>query len=232
VTSIVGCLRGWRSITMRTQHFALVVGFVAALLSVVVLSASQDATRTGECALASVGPDVTFMDGIGPPATLKEMFQASALVAQIKILTKGPATPDSSAHPLVVHLDIAEVLVTFKDDRAQAEGSTGMGSATGGRLHLKQYGGRVVIGGKSVATACPAPLLEPNAEAVVFLHSSQDGEYVTAWGSGGLFIIDVAAGTVVVPSSVTYHVAEFVNKRTVPLDELLGTLRTIRDKRP
>lgn len=161
------------------------------------------------------------------------MFQSSALVARIKILTKGPATTDSSGpHPHVVHLDTAEVLEPFKDDHLQAEDSTGIGSATGGRLHLKQFGGRVVIDGKSLATACPAPLLEPNAEAVVFFYSSQDGEYVTAWGSGGLFIIDVAAGTVAVPSSVTYHVAEFVNKRTVPLDELLGTLRTIRDKRP
>jgi hypothetical protein len=72
---------------------------------------------------------------------------------------------------------------------------------------------------------------EPNAEAVVFFHS-WDGEYVIAWGSGGLFLIDPTAGTAAVPSSVTYHVAESVNKRTVPVDELLSALRTIRDKRP
>ena len=208
---------------MRTPRFAVLAAFVTGLLPVVAFGAAQATdTRSGECAL--VGPDVMFIDYIGPPASVKEMFQASALVARIKVLTKGPATTDSPGpHPHVVHHDTAEVLETFKDDRPRTEDST---------LHLEQFGGRVVIDGKRVATACPAPLLEPNAEAVVFLHSSQDGEYVTAWGSGGLFLIDTTAGTVVVPSSVTYHVAEFAKKSTVPLDELLGTLRTIRDKRP
>ena len=223
ILALSGCSKRAEQGNMRARRFVVSAGFVICVLGGIAPSAFQATnTRSGECAL--VGSDVTFIDFMGPPASVTEMFQASALVARIKVLTKGPATIDSTRpQPHVVHHDTAAVLETFKDDRPRTEGST---------LHFEQFGGRVVMDGKSVATACPAPLLESKAEAVVFLHSSQDGEYLTAWGSGGLFLIDTTAATVAVPSSVTYLVADFANKRTVPLDELLHQFRAFRDKRP
>lgn len=191
---------------MRAQRFGVVAGFVIGLLPVVALAAPQ------------------ILDYLAPPPSLKEMWQTAEVVAHIKVLTVGPATADSPGpRPLVVHHDTAQVLEVLKHDGGRAESST---------INIQQFGGTVVIQGKDVTTQPPAPLLEPDAEAIVFLHGASGVEYSIEWGSGGLFLVNAAAGTVAVPEPVANHVADFARRPWVPLDELLSKLRTIRDKRP
>ena len=169
-------------------------------------------------------PDVIFVDEVGPPSTMRAMYDRCALVVHgvVEVVGSPMRRPDSDM-PVAVRHQTIRVLEVLKAENERP---------TPARIQVMQVGGTIDVGGRETATNYVVPLFRVGDELVLFLMKGRNqAVYSIAYGEGGVFNINTADSSAHVPENISRTMPEFANRKVIPSTELLSSLRSLRDKR-
>ena len=100
------------------------------------------------------------------------------------------------------------------------------------RVSFYQPGGSLFVAGRQVNTKFDSDLLKPGDEAILFLvrDTRSTGEFWIAFGPSGMVQIKEFSGNqsaAVIPAHFS-EMAEFGGRKSLPKDDFLSRLRTLR----
>lgn len=195
----------------------LAVGVVIACM-VSVASEVLDAQRNQR---AGQQPAVTFVDMVGPPATLADMFRSVDFVVLATVTSSGPARRLAPSSGRAVRDHILTVREIFKANEKVPVSPT---------FKVVQVGGTVEVDGHERTTAFPFPLLVQGDDVFLFLNRELGQDYFYVAFNGGAIPVDNRARTVSVPELLRAKVADFSDRRLTAIDDLVARLRQLRDR--
>jgi len=190
----------------------------ALLTCLLVFSGTALRGQSSQRQLTPEPPTIVDYDAI--PNTLAAAWEEVSIVVHGKVISSGPPSI-RQAPQLVQRVAVVEAIEVFKGDS----------SAVKGQLRVGQFGGTKESNGRQINTAYAFDPLQPGEEVILLLVPTVtgDGGFIVAFGAAGVYRIAEDGQSVRVPQ-LAKHVDVASRRESMPLDELKGALRELRDK--
>jgi hypothetical protein len=166
-------------------------------------------------------PEVTFVDMIGPPPTLAEMYRSVDFVVLATVTSSSSPRRFSASSSRVVREHTLTVREAFKANEKVPVSPT---------FKVLQVGGTIEMDGRERTTAFPFPLLLKGEDAFLFLMREPGQDYFYVAFNGGAMPVDSVQRAVRVPALVRERVADFGDRRLGAVDDLVANLRRLRGR--